>query len=235
MKLLLTSNGLTSPELEQAFIDLTLNRKGLKIGVIHTASDPINWLPSTDNPKKFLAVIDETRIENNKVWLESYLKSWADKGHEATPVGLKKDPAEVRAMLEKVDVIDVTGGDVNYLIDWAKKCRLGDYLKSLLERGVVYMGASAGCGLPVPDIGLTWWEPTDDSDRIGFGIVDFGVVPHQKETDERSNEANLIRRKKYMQSLVDYPWRIYLLQDGQAVKVDGEKVEHIGPGVKKWI
>ena len=38
-----------------------------------------------------------------------------------------------------------------------------------------------------------------------------------------------------MQSLMNYPWKIYFLQDGQAIKVDGDKVEHIGPGIKEFI
>jgi hypothetical protein len=34
---------------------------------------------------------------------------------------------------------------------------------------------------------------------------------------------------------MDYPWKIYFLQDGQAIKVDGDTVEHVGPGEKKSI
>ncbi len=87
----------------------------------------------------------------------------------------------------------------------------------------------------MPDIGLTWWEPTDTEDHVGFGIVDIVLVPHQKETDERSNEVNLVKRKEYLQALIGFPWKVYLVQDGQAIKVDGTSVEHIGPGTKKSI
>ena len=50
--------------------------------------------------------------------------------------------------------------------------------------------------------------------------------------------ANIEKTKKqreHMQSLMNYPWKIYFLQDGQAIKVDGDKVEHIGPGIKEFI
>jgi peptidase E len=235
MKLLLTSNGLTSPEVKQAFWDLIGNRKGLSMGLIHTASDPINWVPSKEDPKKYVAVVAEDRVAKNKAWRDSYVKELTDDGFDVTLVDLTKDLKGVRDKLENVDVINVTGGDVNYLLDWAKKAGLDRYLKEMLDRGVVYFGSSAGCGLPMPDIGLTWWEPDTDVDRIGFGIVDFVIVPHQRENTEDRTTEKLVARKKHLQSIINFPWRVYLVQDGQAIKVDGDKVEHIGPGIKKSI
>ena len=235
MKLLLTSNGINNPELEKAFSDLTGNRKGLKMAIIHTASDPINWVPSKEDPKKYVAVVAEDRVEKNKKWRDSCVKEFEDKGFKVILVDLTKNPEEVRAKLESVDVINVTGGDVNYLLDWAKKAKLDTYLKDLLDKGVIYTGASAGNGILMPDIGLTWWKLGEDVDHIGFGIVDFIMQVHVKENDETFNTENLIKRKKYLQSVINFPWKIYLVQDGQAIKVDGDKVEHIGPGVKKFI
>jgi hypothetical protein len=58
--------------------------------------------------------------------------------------------------------------------------------------------------------------------------------PLHGDTDE-STVDTLIERKKYMQTLMDYPWRIYLVKDGQAIVVDGDTVEHIGNGVKRSI
>jgi peptidase E len=99
----------------------------------------------------------------------------------------------------------------------------------------VYVGTSAGSGLVNPDIGLTWWDPEWELDHVGLGIVGFIVVPHQKESDDRPNTENLTKRREYMQSLMNYPWKIYFLQDGQVIKVSDDKVEHIGGGVKKSI
>ena len=87
----------------------------------------------------------------------------------------------------------------------------------------------------MPDFGLTWWEPNDTTDHTAFGYVDFIVCVHQKEEDIQKSTEALIKRRDYMRTLISFPWRIYLVQDGQAIKVDGDKVEHIGPGVKKWI
>jgi dipeptidase E len=231
MKLLLTSNGLSTPPLEQAFADMVRDRKGLRVALIQTAGDPIEWIQDRDDSKKYTAkLIKQNRMEDS----DSY-KGYIEKGYEVVNADLKQDPERLKEKLRNVDIIDVGGGDVNYLLDWAKIAKLGDYLKDFLEKGVIYIGASAGSMLIQPDIGLTWMEPGDSADHIGLGITNFIVVPHQKEIDSEKNSQKLAERRSYLQSFMDYPWKIYLLQDGQAIKIDGDKIEHIGPGVKKSI
>jgi dipeptidase E len=126
----------------------------------------------------------------------------------------------------------VLGGDVNWLLDWVKISKLDTYLHDLLLKGVIYIGASAGSMICTPDIGLTWWEPHWKLDHVGLGLVDFLIVAHQNEADEQKNKEKLIQRREYLQSILYFPWKIYLLQDGQAIKVIGDRVEHIGPGIK---
>jgi len=167
--------------------------------------------------------------------LNSYKAEWEKKGYSVIITDLKEDSAELRKKLESVDVIDVTGGDVNWLLDWAKKSKLDTYLKDILSKGVVYVGASAGNGLLVPDIGMSWWDPDWKLDHVSLGIVDFLVSVHNKEAELPENIEKTKERREYMQSHMDYPWKVYFLQDGQAIKVDGDKIEHIGPGVKKYI
>ena len=53
MKLLLTSNGITSPELEQALRELTGGRTDLRVALIPNASDPIELVPSSVTPGGF--------------------------------------------------------------------------------------------------------------------------------------------------------------------------------------
>lgn len=237
MKLLLTSNGFMNTSLEKDFLEMIDSKTNLKVAIIPTASDPIEWVPEKegDQTKDYVPILIPEKKEENMKWQNSYKAEWEKKGYSVIIADLKEDPVELKKKIESVDVIDVTGGDANWLLYWAKKSKLNTYLKDVLNRGVVYVGTSAGSGLINPDIGLTWWEPDWALDHIGLGVVDFVVVPHQKESDERSNNGNLIKRKKYLQTLINFPWKIYLLQDGQAIKVDGDKVEHIGEGVKKSI
>lgn len=237
MKQLLTANGLKGPEVEKAFLELTDHRSNLKIAYIITAGDSIEWNPETEGSKKFIPKLKELTSEERalkEVWLSEYKAKFEERGHNVVIVDLKEDSTKIRKILEVVDIIDVGGGDVNWLLEWAKKSKLDTYLKDLLTKGVVYMGSSAGSMLVNPDIGFTWWEPESFDDRVGLGINDFMFQPLHGGNDV-SKAKEFTERKKYLQSLVDYPWKIYLVMDGQALKVDGDKIEHIGEGIKESI
>jgi peptidase E len=237
MKLLLTSNGLLNTPLEKDFLEMTDNKTNLKVVIIPTASDPIEWVPEKegDQIKDYVYKLIPERIEKNVEWVKTYKEEWNKKGYNAIIADLKEDPLELKEKIKSADVIDVLGGDVNYLLDWSKKSKLDTYLSEVLNKGVVYVGTSAGSGLINPDIGLTWWSPDWKLDHIGLAIVDFIVVPHQKESDISSNIENLVKRRDYLQTIINFPWRIYLLQDGQAIKVIDNNVEHIGSGIKRYI
>ncbi len=230
MKLLLTANGLSNPTLEQAFSELTNNKAKLRVALVQTAGDPIEWVQDKDNTKKFTPKLTkQNKIEDNQAY-----KDYVAKGYEVVDADLKQDPDVLKEKLQNVDVIDVGGGDVDWLLEWAKKSKLDTYLKEILERGVVYLGASAGSMLLNPDIGFTWWEPGSDLDRVGLGIADFMFQPLHGGNDEEKTKK-WIERKKYLQSIVSYPWPVYLVGDGQALKVMDGKVEHIGPGLREVI
>lgn len=234
MKLLLTSNGFINYSLEKDFLEMTEGKTNLKVAVIPTTGDPIEWVPPKEGDTNYDNFVPKLVGESNDGKGE-YYDYFKNKGFDVIVVDLKEDQNLVKEKLQNVDIIFVGGGDVNYLLDWGKKSKLDSYLKDILNNDVLYIGLSAGNGLLMPDIGLTWWEPTMKADHAGFGIVDFDIVVHQKEDDELKNTEKLIERKKYYQTITNYPWKTYLVKDGQAIKVDGDKVEHIGEGTKVFI
>jgi peptidase E len=233
MKLLLTSNGFTSPEIEEALDEFIDNRKNLTVAIILTASDPIEWVLEKEGdvaPYDSVARLTKIRELNEDDGDYKYFK---DKGHNPIWVDLKDDPKIIREKLQNVDIIDVPGGDANWLLDWAKKAELGDYLKDLLDRGVIYTASSAGNGLLMPDIGLSWWNKRWKLDHIGFGIINFCLSVHQDEEKLEESIDKIAELKKNYEA--EFPWTIYLVQDGQAIVVDGDSVEHIGSGTKKCV
>lgn len=233
MKLLLTSNGFTSPEIEEALDKFIDNRKNLTVAIILTASDPIEWVLEKEGdiaPFDSIARLTKKRELNTDGGDYKYFK---DKGHNPIWVDLKDDPEIIKEQLQNVDIIDVPGGDANWLLDWAKKAELGDYLKDLLDRGVIYMASSAGNGLLMPDIGLSWWNKRWKLDHIGFGIINFCLSVHQNEEKLEESIDKITELKENYEA--EFPWKIYLVQDGQAIVVDGDSITHIGPGTKKCV
>jgi peptidase E len=234
MKLLLTSNGFIGTSFEEDVLKMAGNKSGLRVAIIPTAGDPIEWVPLKEGDTSYDNFVPKLVGESSDGKGE-YYDYFKNKGFDVIVVDLKESQNFVKEELQSVDIIFVGGGDVNYLVDLGKKSKLDSYLKDILNNDVLYIGLSAGNGLLMPDIGLTWWEPTMKADHTGFGIVDFDIVVHQKEDDEQKNTEKLIERKKYYQTVTNYPWKTYLVKDGQAIKVMGDEVEHIGLGEKKVI
>jgi len=228
-----TSNGITSPEIEQALDKFIDNRMNLKVAIIPTASDPIEWVLEKEGDVAPYDSVARLTKERDDLGEGGDFKYFKDKGLDPMWVDLKDDPKTIKEKLQNIDIIDVPGGDANWLLDWAKKAGLGDYLKDLLDRGVIYTASSAGNGLLMPDIGLSWWDKRWKLDHIGFGIIDFCLSVHQNEEKLERTINKIAELKKNYQA--DFPWKIYLVQDGQAIVVDGDSVEHIGPGTKKVV
>jgi peptidase E len=235
MKLLLTSSGIDNPELEQAFSDLTNGKTDLRVALISTAADPIDWIKSELPGYDVVPKISEGRLEKNQVWQETWKRGYEDKGYNVTIVDLKKDPDWIKVELSKVYIIDFCGGNTNWLREWARVSKLDTYLTDLIEKGAIYIGTSAGFCLAVPSFGLGWWKPEWKETHAGLGLVDFCVAVHQKEGDERTSEHKIIENREKIRKFIDFPWKVYLLKDGQAIKVDGDKIEHIGPGDKRVV
>ena len=237
MKLLLTSNGFLNTPLEKDFLEMTDHKTDLAVVIIPTASDPIEWiaLKEGDEMKDYVYRLMPEKINQQAAELKTYSEEWQKRGYGVIMADLKEDPTILRRKIESADIIDVLGGDINYLLDWAKKSKLDTYLAGVLQSGTVYVGTSAGSGLITPDIGLAWFEPDWKLDHVGLGIVDFIVAPHQNENEIQKSTEHLSKRRDYLQTIINFPWKIYLLQDGQALKIINGEVEHLGNGTKRSI
>jgi dipeptidase E len=83
--------------------------------------------------------------------------------------------------LSNVDVIFVSGGNVFYLL--ARKNGFNIVVKDLIEKGIIYIGSSAGSCNAGPNIKpielLDEPEKAKDLDRTeAFNLVDFVILPH---------------------------------------------------------
>lgn len=195
-KLLLTSTGFLNPKIGERFLSL-LDKKPIdtKVLFIPTAA-------TSESAMKY-ARIDESRIiqlgipKENIIWLDiNNIQSAGDSN--------------------RFDAIYICGGNVFFLMQKLKETGLDGKIVDLVNRGKIYVGASAGAIIAGPDVSIA--SPFDENDvglkdMIGLGLTDKVICPHYK--DEMKNILEEFKNK------LSYP--LIPLTDNQALEeVDGE-------------
>lgn len=209
-KLFLTSAGLP-PETAPFFSELLdQDPRELKLAMIPTAGYP----------------------EIDKVLLNETKEGLGKSGFKIEVIDLKIEaPKVIRNKLEKVDIINVGGGNTFFLLYWVRKCGLDKYLEELIDQGKIYLGVSAGSIIMGPDIGLSGWKKEWDEnvvnleDLSGLNLVPFAVSPHFIKED-----LPLLKEKS---KTVNYP--IVAINDTQAVMVVGNQYKVVGKGKVNWV
>jgi len=168
------------------------------------------FIPTARDPYKITATVDPEKEK---------LKSM---GFSIKTVDLKnKSKEELRKDFKDIDVIFVAGGNTFYLLEKVIESGFFELIKELVEKGVVYIGSSAGSVLAGPDINIT--EGFDDRNEApnlkttdGLKLVDFIVLPHYGEGAYKE------KTKKAYKQWKNSNYRIIPLTDKQAVIVIGD-------------
>jgi dipeptidase E len=209
MKLFLTSAGLPE-ETTEAFLKL-LGKKPQESKVCFIATASFAEHPDGD---AIYVKKDEQRL--------------SDLGFDAvTEVDLRKENEQsLNEKLKNFDVIFMEGGNTFYLLKYIKESGFDKALKLFLDRGGVYLGVSAGSYVAAPDIASANWKHAEDQNIVGLkdlrglGLVDFYMSPHY--IPEHEDIINSNKNK------VSRP--IFALTDLQAISVDNNDIQFIGPG-----
>lgn len=155
-------------------------------------------------------------------WIESDKAKMTEMGFTYDVYDIKgKDATTLRQELSTYDVIYVTGGNTFYLLHHARLSGFDVVIKDLINRGVVYIGGSAGSCIMSPTIKhvMTLDHPEqvpELTDYTALNLVPQLIVPHAG-------------RKKYTarheQIKAEYGDQILFLRDDQAVIVNNGKAE----------
>lgn len=133
---------------------------------------------------------------------------------------------ELENVLSNVDVILVAGGNTFYLLDQVKKSGFDVIVKKLIDKGVIYIGSSAGSILCCPTIegAKRFDSPTDApdlTDYSGLDLVDFIVIPHAHK--EKYKE----RIQQTTEEMQAKGYSVKTLTDDQAISIDGDLVKFL--------
>ena len=207
MKLFLTSSTITS-ELVEPFEKLIgKGIRGLKVAFIPDASFGVSDIK------------DISWVEEEKQFLiDTY--DW-----DVTSIVLKDLKKVTLDIFEGYDAIFVNGGFSGYLAKEMRRTGFDKVLPELLNKGIVYVGSSAGSMVISKTQDASSWyinEPEPEAINIpGLGYIDFQIYPHIK--------PELVEQ---IRKLRDPNLSYYLLKDGEAISVTNDRVIIHGNNVK---
>lgn len=127
-------------------------------------------------------------------------------GFSVVDIDLKEvDENTVEAKLANIDLLLVAGGNTFYLLDKVRKSGFDKVIQKMLNRGLIYVGSSAGSILCCPTIdGAKWFDDPNDApdltDYQGLHLFDKVIIPHAhkekyaeriKQTTAEMNEQGL--------------------------------------------
>jgi len=166
------------------------------------------FIITAGEPEKEKGWIDDDRNGLNKAGISTFDYTLTGK----TPANLERD-------LGGCDLIHVNGGNDFYLLLQAKKSGFDQFINKQVNKGVIYIGSSAGSAVAAPDIAIaSFWESDRKylamlPDTQGLNLVDFIVFPHW---------ASELYKDLYAKRLADAYQKgnkIILLNDDQYVEV----------------
>jgi len=177
------------------------NPQNLTVAFIPTASDP--YLD-----KEFVTV------DRNKL---------VELGFKVLDIDIKdKSEQELEVLLKDVDLIAVTGGNAYYLLYHAQKSGFLTVAKNLIDKGVIYIGSSAGSILVCPTIDTARLFDSasvvpDLQDYQGMNLVDFLIIPHF------DKPRYLGRLQKTIEQWSKKKYNLFPLSDEQAIIIQGDE------------
>lgn len=196
MKLILTSNGISSEEVEREFVKL--------IGGAHKLK------------KKKVLVVRTTR-KNPDEYGEEILEELKRVGfHEKNISFVNPFKENADEKMDGADVIYSAGGNTFIILNELRKKGYDVLIKKMIKEGKVYLGVSAGTILLQKTIEIAGIGKTADENYIdledlnGFGIIDFVVWPHYEKENEHDIK-NYEKKKKI---------KVKRLKDGECIIVD---------------
>ncbi len=212
MKLVLASQGFTTPEIAHATADLAgKSLDELNVAIINEAYVPI--APGRD----------ESWLINELSLLKQYVKG------NLFFVNLRAyELSEIKERLSSADIIYIVGGAQLVLPRLFKQTGFDKLLTELAEHKVLF-GTSAGANvLGAQILSREYWEDQyGDADEYlanpSLGLVDFNILPHYERDDHPRRTAETLN--PLVQS---NPFPLYGVKDIQAVIYNESKVVFVG-------
>ncbi len=159
---------------------------------------------------------------------ERFQEWLAPQGVEITGIHAAEDP---RAAIAAAEAIFVTGGNSFRLVTALHRLSLIDGVRSAVDRGVPYFGASAGANVACPTIRTTNDMPiVQPPSFAAFDLVPFQINPHYIDPPPPEARIGETREERLREFLAENDVCVVALREQSWLEVDGPSMHLRGTG-----
>lgn len=151
--------------------------------------------------KRVVCITTAARGEDFPEWMPKQIKPLQEKAKSFVEFDLyEKSSIDVNKALSGADIIYVMGGNTYFLLEHIQKSGFSSIVKSKLNEGAIYIGASAGAAVACPRV--DYIEDLDDPKKAellhfnALGLVDFLIMPHLNHVGMRDKIAKILTKIK---------------------------------------
>ena len=182
-------------------------------------------LPKSPKELKLAHITTASIDEKNKDYFHKETQIMKELGFQVTEADISgMTEGKVRKLLKDTNIIYIQGGNTYYLLKSIKESGFDKVVKELLEKGVIYIGVSAGSYVAGPTIEQADWIHEHNrfglTDLTAMNLVPFLLMVHYVP------EYKSILKEKIQKSKYEFK----ILTDDQAILVKGDNYKLVGKG-----
>ena len=183
-------------------------------------------LPKPANQIKLAHIITASKAEENTSYVDEDRAEMQALGFQVEDIDIEgKNENELRKLFKDKDIICMQGGNTFYLLKCIRESGFDKIVKELIEKGVIYIGVSAGSYVACPTIEMANWKHSDKNivnlaDLTGLNLVPFLLSAHYNPKYKEILQEEITKSK--------YPVKI--LTDDQAILIQDDKIKLVGKG-----
>jgi len=191
-----------------------------------TANNVDDFLPKKITDCKIAYIITASKKVDDTGYIERHRQKMDELNFSYTVIDIAgKNEDELKKALDGHDIIMVEGGNTFYLLKIIRESGFANIIKDLIEKGVVYVGSSAGSYITCPSIVMATWS-NRGFDRCGITEYSaMNLVPFLIKAHYTSDMLEMLKEKV---NDLQYPMRV--LNDDQAILVRDGEVQLLGGG-----
>ena len=174
-------------------------------------------------------VITAAKGVTNTDYIERTRNFFKEHGYNYEEIDLDgKNQTQLRETLQKFEIVFVEGGNSFYLLKSIRESGFDIVIRELLQKGLIYMGASAGSYVACPSIEMAIWKHQDKYKH--YEVTDFSamnLVPFLMTVHYKPEYDDILKEK-----IAGARLPVKILTDQQALLIKNDEIHLIGDGEK---